>query len=72
MPYKYLEEIGTAAIAFEPPNGRQILSQVQAPHLRTELKLNVRPLPRGQDLAQISQFFVHVFGFKHRIAHDFA
>jgi hypothetical protein len=30
------------------------------------------PLPCGQDAAQISQFFVHVFGFKHRIAHDFA
>ena len=29
-------------------------------------------LPRGQDAAQISQFFVHVFGFKDRIAHDFA
>ena len=29
-------------------------------------------LPCGQDAAQVSQFFVYVFGFKHRVAHDFA
>jgi len=29
-------------------------------------------LPCGKNLAQISQFFVDVFGFKHRVARDLA